>query len=149
MKRLSFLFLLVFSLPFFQSCRDDESLVPICEVYVKTYVSDYNELRIPNHAVAYYRDNAIYPSNFKLGYAGVALFRDLEGNLGCCDLACPNDKSRSNPLQVKMPYVFCPVCESKFDLSYGLGNVVSGPAKSPLRMYRNIRDTGEYIMVTN
>ena len=148
MKRCPIYFFLVLSAIIFFSCKDDESLVPSSEVYVKTRTSEYNELRIPNHAVTYEYDG-LYPSNFKLGYGGIAIFRDLEGKLGCCDLACPNDKSRMNPLKVAMPFATCPLCGAKFDLSYSTGNPVDGSTKTPLRMYRNIRDTGEYIVVTN
>lgn len=137
----------LFSLQFF-GCKEEESRVPDSEVYVKTYTSEYNELMTVNHAVTY-TYNQIYPSNYKLGYGGVAIFRDLEGRLGCCDLACPSDRSRSNPLQISMPYAVCPICHSKFDLSYSLGNVIEGQALSGLRMYRNIRDTGEFIVVAN
>lgn len=148
MDRLSLFVFGICLLLFPCSCKDDESLIPDSEVYVKTYTSEYNMLRTPNHAVTY-EYNGVYPSNFKLGYGGVAIFRDLEGKLGCCDLACPNDKSRMNPLTISMPFAYCPLCESKFDLSYGIGNPVEGPAKSPLRLYRSIRDNGEYILVTN
>ncbi len=148
MKGISFIFSILFGVLVCTSCKSDESLIPDSEVYVKTYTSEYNELMTPNHAVSYTLVS-LYPSNFKLGYGGIAIFRDLEGKIGCCDLACPNDKSRSNPLVIDMPFATCPMCLSKFDLSYSLGNPVSGSAKSGLRMYRNIRDTGEYIMVTN
>lgn len=132
----------------FFSCKDDESSIPSSEVYVKTRTSEYNELRTPNHAVVY-EYNGLYPSNFKLGFGGLAIFRDLEGKLGCCDLACPVDKSHMNPLDIKMPFATCPLCGTKYDLSYGVGNPINGDSKTPLRMYRNIRDTGEYIIVTN
>lgn len=148
MKRCSIYFSLVLSFLILFSCRDDESLVPNSEVYVKTRTSEYNELRTPNHVVVYEYDG-LYPSNFKLGYGGVAIFRDLEGKLGCCDLACPNDKSRMYPIKITMPFAVCPLCETKFDLSYGVGNVVEGTSSTPLRMYRNIRDSGEYIVVAN
>ena len=148
MRRIPIYFSLALSFIIFFSCKDDESFVPNSEVYVKTRTSEYNELQIPNHAVVYEYDG-LYPSNFKLGYGGLAIFRDLEGKLSCCDLACPVEKSHMNPLKITMPYAICPLCGSKFDLSYSVGNAVEGEAKTPLRMYRNIRDTGEYIIVTN
>ena len=147
-KRYFIYFSLVISFLISFSCKDDESLVPNSEVYVKTRTSEYSELRTPNHVVVFENDG-LYPSNFKLGYGGVAIFRDLEGKLGCCDLACPNDKSRMNPITISMPFATCPLCGSKFDLSYSVGNAVGGTSNVPLRMYRNIRDTGEYIVVTN
>lgn len=148
MKRLSFIIPLVLSLLVCPSCKEDESEIPNSEVYVKTYVSEYNELMTSNHFISY-TYSELYPSNYKLGYGGIAIFRDLEGHLGCCDLACPYDKSRSNPLEIQMPFAICPLCLSRFDLSYSMGNPVEGPATSGLRMYRNIRDTGEFIVVAN
>lgn len=130
------------------SCKDDRTTIPESEVYVKTTFSEYQTLMSVNRAVVY-SVNKIYPLNFKLGYGGVCIFRDLERQIKCCDLSCPYESLRTVTLDIKMPYAICPECGSKFDLTYGQGNPIEGPVKCGLKMYTKIRDTGEYILVTN
>lgn len=130
------------------SCRNDENEIPECEVYVKTSYSEYQTLLMTNSAVVYEKD-ALYPANFRLGYGGILIFRDLERQIRCCDLSCPYENLRSVTLDVKMPYATCPECGSKFDLTYGACNPIKGPASCGLKLYTKIRDTGSYILVTN
>lgn len=130
------------------SCRNDENDIPESEVYVKTSYSEYQALMMPNSAVVYEKNN-IYPANFKLGYGGVVIFRDMDRQVHCCDLSCPYENLRTVNLTIKMPYATCPECGSKFDLTYGACNPVMGPATCGLKLYHNIRDTGDYIKVVN
>lgn len=129
-------------------CEDDESPIAEYPVYVKTSYSEYQTLRFINRFVLYERDG-VYASNFELGYGGVCIFRDLDNRLGAFDLACPYENLRTVCLEVDMPYAVCPMCGSKYDLSYGLGNPVGGPSKSVLKIYDKIMDRGDYIVVTN
>ena len=79
---------LVFLCILLNACRNDESSIPEAEVYVRTTYSEYMNLMRVNSCVIYNKDDT-YPSNFKLGYGGVIIFRDLEGLVRSCDLACP------------------------------------------------------------
>ena len=130
------------------SCRNDESSIPVAEVYVKTTYSEYMNLMRVNSCVVYTKDDT-YPTNFKLGHGGVVIFRDLEGLIRSCDLACPYEALPGSTLEVEMPFAYCLECGSKFDLSYGVGNPVGGPAECGMKVYNKIRDNGEYILVTN
>lgn len=133
------------------SCKEEVSNIPKCEVYVKTSFSEYQKLLNVNNAVIYSIDE-VYPTNFRLGYAGICIFRDLDNNICCCDLACPYECLRSVVLEIKMPYATCQLCGSKFDLSYGQGNPLSGPATCGLKMYtKHIQENREsgYILVQN
>jgi hypothetical protein len=64
-------------------------------------------------------------------------------------LACPYEALPGFKLEVEMPFAFCLECGSRFDLSYGLGNPVGGPAECGMKIYNKIRDAGGYILVTN
>lgn len=144
-KKLFQLFLLLVIL---SSCRNDQSAIPSAEVYVKTSYSEYMTLMKVNSCVIYSQDD-IYPSNFKLGYGGIIIFRDLEGLIRSCDLACPYEALPGFRLEVEMPFAYCSECGSKFDLTYGVGNPIGGPAECGMKIYNKIRDTGESILVTN
>ena len=139
---------LIFFCILLTACRNDESSIPEAEVYVRTTYSEYMNLMRVNSCFIYSKDDT-YPSNFKLGYGGVIIFRDLEGLVRSCDLACPYEALPGFKLEVEMPFAFCLECGSRFDLSYGVGNPVGGPAECGMKIYNKIRDTGEYIMVTN
>ena len=130
------------------NCKSDESSIGDYSVYVKTTYSEYQTLRTPNRAVTYTADR-VYSTNFQLGYGGICIFRDINGTLGCCDLACPYEKLRTTRLTINMPFATCEQCGSKFDLSYGVGNVMNGPATTILKMYSKVVDRGDYILVTN
>ncbi len=130
------------------ACKDDESTIADYPVYVKTSYSEYQTLATVNRCVTYTNDD-VYSTNTQLGFGGICIFRDLNGDIGCCDLACPYENLRTVTLTVKMPYATCTQCGSKFDLSYGTGTPLQGPAKSILKLYTKIIDTGEYIRVSN
>ena len=132
------------------SCRNDESSIPNSEVYVKTTVSEYTTLMSPNSCVVYPYDG-VYPVNYRLGYGGIVIVRDMDRQVHAFDLACPQELLRTVVLTIKMPYATCGQCGSKFDLTYGLGNPVSGPAKSGMKEYKETFDRMnlEYILVTN
>lgn len=143
-----FLLLIFMLFPLLTNCKSDESSIGDYAVYVKTTYSEYQTLRTPNRAVTFTTDR-VYSTNFQLGFGGVCIFRDINGSLGCCDLACPYEKLRTTRLTIKMPFATCEQCGSKFDLSYGVGNVMNGPSTSILKMYSKVVDRGDYILVTN
>ncbi len=147
-KKRKLVFFLPILLSLLTNCKSEESAIGDYSVYVKTTYSEYQTLRTPNRAVTYTSDR-VYSSNFQLGYGGVCIFRDINGSLGCCDLACPYEKLRTTRLTIKMPFATCEQCGSKFDLSYGVGNVMNGPSTSILKMYSKVVDRGDYILVTN
>jgi len=133
------------------SCQKEiRSSIPDSEVYIETSPSEYAILRNPNSAIAYFhRPGVPVPVNFRFGYGGVLIFRDLEGKARSCDLACPVEASRTTRVEIDMPFAVCPVCNSKFDLSYGFASPIAGPAKESLRIYRNVFERTNSIVVSN
>lgn len=128
---------------------EERSSIPDHEVYVKTFANDYTTLRIPGNSVSYIATpTSVYPTNFKLGFGGVLIYRDVEGKIHACDLACPVEASRGIRVDVKMPFATCPVCGSKFDLTFGFAAPCDGPAKETLKVYNAI-DQGAAIIASN
>jgi len=133
------------------SCTEEETStsIPNSDVYIKTNYNDYTTLKIINNSVSYIRSStAVIPTNFRLGYGGVLIYRDLDGKIQGCDLSCPVEASRSVLLEIKMPYATCPQCGSKFDLSYGFAAPCGGPAKETLKKYKAV-DNGSEVIVSN
>ena len=126
------------------------SPIPNSEVYIATSPDEYAILRTINNSVSYiYTPGIPEHSFFRFGFGGVLIYRDLDGRLRSCDLACPVEASREIRVEVNMPYAVCPVCNSKFDLSWGFANPISGPSKNPLFIYKNIRESAYTIVVSN
>ena len=147
--------IILFLLGFSFSCKEEaRPSIPSFEVYIEvsrsSFPNDYAKLQNPNNAVSYiYTPGVPMPANFKYGYGGVLIFRDLEGRIKSCDLACPVEASRTVRVEVNMPYAVCPVCGSKFDLSYGFASPSAGPAKESLRIYSNVFERVNSIIVSN
>ena len=137
------------------SCKEEaRPSIPSCEVYIEvsrsSFPNDYAKLQNPNSAVSYiYTPGVPMPANFKYGYGGVLIFRDLDGKIRSCDLACPVEASRTVRVEVNMPFAVCPVCNSKFDLSHGFASPTAGPAKESLRIYSNVFERANSIVVSN
>ena len=143
--------ILLFLSGFFFSCKKEiRSSIPNTEVYIETRPEEYARLRNPGSAVSYILTPGVpVPVNFKYGYGGVLIFRDLEGKVRSCDLACPVEASRTIRVNVNTSFATCPVCGSKFDLSYGFASPVGGPAKESLRIYSNVFERTNSIVVSN
>ncbi len=140
--------ILLLSILSFSCDKEIRSSIPSCEVYIETSPSEYAKLRNPNNAVSYIPEGFVVVS-FKYGYGGVLIYRDLESKIRSCDLSCPVEASRTTRVTVNMPFAVCPVCDSKFDLSYGFASPVSGPAKESLHIYTHVYERTNSIVVSN
>jgi len=150
-KTIVHLFIILFFGALSFSCKKEiRSSIPSSEVYIETSPSEYAKLRSPNNAVSYiYTPGVPSPASFKYGYGGVLIYRDLESRIRSCDLACPVEASRTVRVEVNMPFAVCPVCNSKFDLSYGLASPVAGQAKETLYIYTHVYERANSIVVSN
>lgn len=129
------------------SCDDEEtSSIPNCRVELVTPYSDYMKLRNAGSYVVYEK-NGFYAAGTRLGYGGVLIFRDYDGVLHACDLACPVEANESVTVEVSMPYAVCPKCGTKYDLTFGFCSPVNGSSKHTLRIYESVFERGEYIQV--
>lgn len=93
--------------------------------------------------------------NDRIGYAGLLVYSGimLDDNANTIyyafDMACTNEISRDAkvfPVSGELGKVKCNKCGSVFDVSMGLGNPVSGPAKEILRKYK-VTVTNSYLYV--
>ncbi len=153
-------FVLVFVLAlFFISCnKDDEEIIPDSRVYISITLDDYSVFKngIGEYLVcpADLRDKD--RSGASYGYGGIILFHtmDMERTYVAYDRTCTNEVKSSVKINVnKEGRGVCPQCGSVFNLLSGYGEVISGPAKYPLRSYTshiyNSPVYGDELQVTN
>jgi hypothetical protein len=60
--------------------------------------------------------------------------------------------NKTKPVTIDGLYAVCPICEEKFDLSYGFAIPTKGITKYPLRKYQatlNSTYTGHTLRITN
>jgi nitrite reductase/ring-hydroxylating ferredoxin subunit len=87
-----------------------------------------------------------------LGYAGLLIWIGMDGHYHAADLCCPNCVNKTKPVTIDGLYAVCPICEEKFDLSYGFAIPTKGITKYPLRKYQAILNstyTGHTLRITN
>jgi len=150
-KTITHLAVILFLSGFSFSCEKKiRSSIPNMEVFIETSPSEFARLQNVNSAVSYIPIPGVpFPVNFRFGFGGVLIYRDLDGKIRSCDLACPVEASPTTRVEVNMPYAVCPVCDSKFDLSWGFASPVSGPAKEPLFIYSHVYERATSIVVSN
>jgi len=141
--------ILLFLSGLFFSCEKEiRSSIPDFEVFIETSPSEFAMLQTIMIPVTYTPDKPV-SATFRLGYGGVLIFRDFDKKVRSFDLACPVEVSRNTRVEIDMPFAVCPVCNSKFDLSWGFASPVAGPAKEPLRAYRNVFERANSYVVQN
>ncbi len=72
-----------------------------------------------------------------IGYGGIIVYTGFDGEYYAFDMACPHEAKIE--IKVKpndLGQVVCSECGTVYDISYGIGNPVSGPAKETLKRYR-------------
>ena len=90
----------------------------------ETTYDDYTKLQNPGCYKTFIPGDGLYATNTELGYAGIVIFRDFEGKLHCCDLACPVEASRTTRVTVNASLeATCPKCGSVFQLGWGLATL--------------------------
>ena len=87
-----------------------------------------------------------------IGYCGLLIWIGMDRHYHAADLCCPNCVNKTKPVTIDGLYAVCPICEEKFDLSYGLAIPTKGITKYPLREYQAILSstyTGHTLRITN
>lgn len=87
-----------------------------------------------------------------IGYCGLLIWIGIDGHYHAADLCCPNCVNKTKPVTIDGLYAVCPICEEKFDLSYGFAIPTKGITKYPLRKYQAILNstyTGHTLRITN
>lgn len=143
------LFSLLLAIPF-ASCTDNiQSSIPDYPVNLDlNLTSTYPNFRAPNQFIVY--DKRINEID-RIGYGGIIIYSGLDLNYYAFDMACPYEAKRTilvHPDTTGLPQVICKTCGSIFDVSYGIGNPSSGPAKEVLKRYRTNK-SGDLLYISN
>jgi len=87
-------------------------------------------------------EKRIYETD-RIGFGGIIIYSgfDDSGNTGyyAFDMACPYEaqsRVRVYPVEGSLGQVKCDKCGSVYDVSFGLGNPVSGPSSEILKRYK-------------
>lgn len=126
------------------SCNDNiRSSIPDYPVYLElNLTSTYPTFKNSVNQFLVFKNRDRLPDNNSIGFGGVIVFSDYDSGNSiyyAFDMACPYEvKSdvKVFPDVTGLPYVVCEKCGSVFNVSYGYGNPISGPAKEFLKRYR-------------
>ncbi len=87
-------------------------------------------------------EKRIYETD-RIGFGGIIIYSGFDdaGNTGyyAFDMACPYEAQsivRVYPIEGSLGQVKCEKCGSVYDVSFGFGNPVSGPATEILKRYK-------------
>ncbi|MDR2809239.1 MAG: (2Fe-2S)-binding protein [Tannerellaceae bacterium] len=128
--------------------------IPYSQVYLELDLTFEDKDLIPLSAYKIYTAKNINQHVEKAGFGGVLVYHGLNGAATdayyAFDTACPHEANRSVTVEIDNEHLHavCPKCNSTYDLLYGLGNPVSGPAREQLKPYR-IVVSGNKIYVRN
>lgn len=94
------------------------------------------------------------PERSATGYGGILVYSgvmsDDSGNtiFYAFDLSCPYEaKSTIRVKPNDLGQAICDSCKTVFEISYGIGNPSSGPAKQTLKRYRTSLN-GDYLLIS-
>ncbi len=98
-----------------------------------------------------YFDYAVFESPRRageyVGYAGLLIFRNQEGQIFAYDLCCPKERSKTvKVIPNSRGEAVCPVCCSVYSIWTGFGNVVSGSSTLTLQKYNVSNANPVYII---
>ena len=136
------------------ACENINNQNPVPHVpvsYTMNITSEYPHFVIENG----YQTLTITKAKFNyeyVGYAGLLIWIGMDGHYHVADLCCPNCVNKTKPVTIDGLYAVCPICEEKFDLSYGFAIPTKGITKYPLRKYQAILNstyTGHTLRITN
>jgi len=72
-----------------------------------------------------------------IGFGGILVYTGFDGEYYAFDMACPYEaKNTIRAYPNDIGQAICKECGSVFDISYGIGNPSSGPAKEVLKRYK-------------
>ncbi len=136
------------------------SPIPDYPVYLElNLTSSYPTFTTPNQSLLF--ENPIKATD-RLGYGGILVYIDFEGNYRAFDMSCPNEAETDIKVYPNdLGQVVCVECKSVYDISYGIGNPIDGPAydqtygtdtddakKIFLKSYKTTRQ-GDYLYINN
>jgi nitrite reductase/ring-hydroxylating ferredoxin subunit len=113
------------------------SSIPNYPVYLELDLAFEDNALIPVLAYKIYTPQNVNQAVEKTGFGGVLVFHGI-GAYYAFDTACPHEVSRSVTVDVDNEHLYavCPRCQTKYDLTSGVANPVSGPGHEQLKSYR-------------
>lgn len=118
------------------SCEDsnDDSSIPNFPVYLERNINlEAIELRSIGGYKVFLKEERIGDA---FGYGGIVVFYGYDEIYSAYDLCCPHEKKREiRALPNDVGQCVCPTCGSTFNIGYGIGNCVAGPASEGLKKY--------------
>ena len=112
------------------------SSVPSVPVYYTINVIAEDPSFVPASTGSYKIVTAPRYATDRIGYAGLLIYIGMDMNHHAFDLACPHCLNIARHVEVDGMYAVCPVCQEKYDLSYGYATPTTGVSKEALRKYR-------------
>jgi nitrite reductase/ring-hydroxylating ferredoxin subunit len=118
------------------------SSIPNSTVYLELDLTFEDKDLLPASACKIYTSQNINSAVEKTGFGGVLVYHGIDGSGAdayyAFDAACPYEASRQVTVEIDSDHLHavCPQCKSTYELLFGLGNRVSGPAREQLKPYR-------------
>ena len=141
------LVVILISLSFsFVACKRDRDFTNIPDSYVNIHINLYEYTTFYNGLGNYLvcPDDLRYWSELSgFGYAGVVMVHSYMNEFHAYDMCCTNPSCVENKRKIEIGEGVgrCAMCRSEFNLLMGYGEVLSGPAKYPLRMYKTYKSS--------
>ena len=144
-KSLRYCLSTIFLTIFVVSCKDNiQSSIPDYPVYLQlNLTAQYPTFKnSPGQFLTFEKG---ITSNDRIGFGGIVVctgitLDDYGGTqYYAFDMACPYEVKSTvklHPDTQGLPHLICDKCGSVFDISFGYGNPLSGPAKEFLKKYR-------------
>ena len=87
---------------------------------------------------------------YATGFGGVLVYHGIDNSYYAFDAACPYEGNSNVKVKVDEANLFaiCPKCNSKYDLSTGIGNPAIAPHKHQLHKY-SLQKAGNKLIVRN
>ena len=143
---------------FFAGCKDNvQSPIPNYPVYLElNLTSTYPTFKNSSGQFISSEKGIIITANDRIGFGGVVVctgitFDDSNNTqYYAFDMACPYEVKNTikvYPDTTGLPYLVCEKCGSVFDVGFGSGNPISGPAKDFLKRYKTSL-SGDVLYIT-
>ena len=85
----------------------------------------------------------------RIGYGGIIVYVNFEGEYCAFDLSCPHEALQSVKVKPNgLGQLVCDSCNSVYDISFGVGHPIEGPSKEGLKRYKTSLQ-GDLLRVTN
>ncbi len=154
-KKLS-LFFVFLTIPFV-GCNDTMySSIPDFPVYIELKLTaQYPTFKNSLGQFLTTEKNIFITSNERSGFGGVVVCTGImpdefgKTQYFAFDMACPYETKKDikvRPDTTGLPYLICEKCGSVYDVGFGNGNPLSGPAKEYLKKY-NATSSGDVLYI--